>query len=110
MNQLLTALRYYATGSSQLTVGDFIGVSKSTVHRIVHRVSAAIASLQHHITFPQTREEVRREQLKFYGVAKFPKAVGAMDCTHIRIQSPGKLKFILIIAIKSIILLVLCHC
>ena len=40
------------------------------------------------------REEVQREQLKFYGVARFPKAVGAMDCTHIRINSLGKLQFI----------------
>lgn len=71
-------------------MGDFCGISQPTVHRIIHRVTAAIAGLRgEFIKFPQTEAEIRREQLGFYNIARFPKAVGAMDCTHVRICSPG---------------------
>lgn len=84
-------LRYYATGSQQITVGDYCGISKSSSHRIIHRVTAAIASLSRNfIQFPNTEEEIRKTQLSFYNIARFPKAVGALDCTHIRIRSPGR--------------------
>ena len=42
LNQLLITLRYYATGTFKLVVGDTFNVHKSTVCRIVHRVTAAI--------------------------------------------------------------------
>jgi len=45
MNQLLLALRFYATGSFQMLIGDTIGMHKTTVCRILHKVTAAIASL-----------------------------------------------------------------
>ncbi|XP_036322255.1 putative nuclease HARBI1 [Rhagoletis pomonella] len=38
---------------------------------------------------PSTPEEMRRTSLTFYKVAKFPGVIGATDCTHVRIQSPG---------------------
>ncbi|CAG9138120.1 unnamed protein product [Plutella xylostella] len=28
-------------------------------------------------------------KIRFYNIARFPKAVGALDCTHIRLRSPG---------------------
>ncbi|CAK1602658.1 unnamed protein product [Parnassius mnemosyne] len=90
INQLLLTLRYYATGSQQITMGDYCGMSKSTSHRIIHRVTVAIASLgRQFIKFPASEEEVKKEQLQFYNIARFPKALGALDCTHIRIRSPG---------------------
>ncbi|XP_051164287.1 putative nuclease HARBI1 [Leptopilina boulardi] len=90
MNQLLCALRFYATGSDQLSAADFGGFSKSTAHRIVHRVSGAIASLyKTHIVFPERNNEIMRTQAGFYRIASFPKVIGAIDCTHIKIKSPG---------------------
>ncbi|KAF6215886.1 hypothetical protein GE061_000221 [Apolygus lucorum] len=91
INQLLCALRFYATGCFQSTAGDLSGVSKATAHRIVHRVSRAIASLHREfIRFPQSQEEIRTTQLEFFQRARFPKVVGAIDCTHIKFgQSPG---------------------
>ncbi|XP_045464156.1 putative nuclease HARBI1 [Harmonia axyridis] len=90
MNQLLCTLRYYATGCHQMTVADFTGISKSTAHRIIHRVSTAIASLRPlHITFPETQEEIRRTQTEFFGIASFPRVLGAIDCTHVKIKTPG---------------------
>ncbi|KYM93682.1 PREDICTED: putative nuclease HARBI1 [Cyphomyrmex costatus] len=90
MYQLLLALRLYATGSFLITMGDFVGVSTTSAHRIVHRVSAAIARLRpNFIKFPTTQAEIRREQLKFFNIACFPKIIGCIDCTHIRVQSFG---------------------
>lgn len=92
-NQLLSTLRFYATGSNQLTIGDYAGFSKSTAHRIVHRVSCAIASLRpQFIKFPETIEEINSTQGDFHKIARFPRVIGAMDCTHVKIQSPGLLR------------------
>lgn len=91
MQQLLLTLRMYATGSFLITMGDFCGVSTTSAHYIVHRVSRAIARLRpQYICFPTTDDEIRREQLNFYNIARFPKVIGCIDCTHIRVQSFGK--------------------
>lgn len=91
INQLLCALRFYATGCFQSVSGDLSGLSTSTAHRIVHKVSCAIASKREdYIIFPETPEEIKKNQLKFYDIARFPRVVGAIDCTHIRFsKSPG---------------------
>lgn len=53
-------------------------------------MSSAIASLApNYIFFPGTEQEVRHTQIGFYNIARFPKVIGAMDCTHVRISSPG---------------------
>lgn len=90
MNQLLLCLRFYATGCTQLAAGDFSGVSISTAHRIVHKVSRVLADLyQEYIYFPRNAQEKSDTQMGFYRIARFPKVIGAVDCTHIKIRSPG---------------------
>ncbi|KAE8738632.1 hypothetical protein FOCC_FOCC015884 [Frankliniella occidentalis] len=90
VNQLLLCLRFYATGCTQLSAGDFSGVSESTAKRIVHRVSDALASLyKEHIIFPDDEASLKKTQLEFHKIARFPKVIGAVDCTHIKIKSPG---------------------
>lgn len=91
VNQLLCALRFYATGCYQMTAADLCGFSTSTAHRIVHRVSAAIASLRpQHIYFPELPTEIQQTQVEFYKRARFPYVIGAIDCTHVKfIKSPG---------------------
>nr|CAH7723317.1 unnamed protein product [Callosobruchus chinensis] len=37
----------------------------------------------------QTAEDVKRAQTEFYNTASFPRVVGAIDCTHVKIKSPG---------------------
>lgn len=70
---------------------DFTGVDKSTSGRIVRRVSQAIATLRpHFIKFPITEEEVEKVRQGFYQIAKFPRCIGAIDCTHVKIRSPGE--------------------
>jgi len=90
MNQLLIALRFYATGSFQLVVGDLFDVDKATICRTVHRVTMAIASLrEQHVKFPGTEQEQHDVMQLFYRKSGIPGIVGAIDCTHIAIQSPG---------------------
>lgn len=58
LEQLLVALRFYATGTHQLVVGDLIKVSQPTVSRVLHKVSKAIALLRpDFIKMPETEEE-----------------------------------------------------
>lgn len=38
---------------------------------------------------PTTANEMREASMAFYRFAKFPSVIGAIDCTHIKIQSPG---------------------
>lgn len=83
LHQLMLTLRFFALGSMLISVADFVGVSKSTAGRIVKDVASAIARLyDKYIYMHQSGAE------KFYRIAGFPRVLGAIDCTHIRIQSP----------------------
>ncbi|KAG8176811.1 hypothetical protein JTE90_013441 [Oedothorax gibbosus] len=42
-----------------------------------------------YITFPSTAEDCRKVAEGFFKIAQFPGVIGAMDCTHVRIASPG---------------------
>ncbi|XP_063218604.1 putative nuclease HARBI1 [Bacillus rossius redtenbacheri] len=90
LQQLLIALRFYATGCFLIVAGDFGGVSTSTACRIVKRVSSAIANLKPQvIKFPEGAEEIEQVHRDFYEIAQFPKVIGTIDCTHVKIFSPG---------------------
>lgn len=73
-----------------MTIGDLNGVVKSTISKVVDKVSHYIALLREHfIKFPSTDEELRQSKKEFYHIAKFPKVIAALDCTHVKIISPG---------------------
>lgn len=60
LEQLLVALRFYATGTHQLVVGDLIKVSQPTVSRVLNKVSKALSSLRpDFIQMPETEEECK---------------------------------------------------
>ncbi len=87
---LLIALRFYATGNFLITLGDFAGVHKSTVSRIIRKVTRIIASLRSKFIYmPRNEVERRQAYSNFYKIARFPNVLGTIDCTHIRTQSPG---------------------
>lgn len=89
VNQLLTCLRLYATGGHLSTIADFMGISISSASRSVKIVSEAIANLHpQYITMP-VLEEVVSTGNKFFEIASFPRMLGCIDGTHVRIQSPG---------------------
>jgi len=39
---------------------------------------------------PKTTAEIMKVKVMFYGLARFPKVIGAIDCTHIKLQSPSR--------------------
>lgn len=90
INQVLITLRFYATGSFQLCTGDNFLVSQSSVSRIFAKISHYIALKSNiYITMPQTRFAIGKINSDFYKIARFPRVLGTIDGTHIKIQSPG---------------------
>ncbi|CAH2009341.1 unnamed protein product [Acanthoscelides obtectus] len=90
MQQILLVLRFCATGCTLQAVGDFTGIHKSTACRIVKSVISIFASLAaEYIHMPNTQEEIAEVKRKFHTIAKFPRVTGAIDCTHVKIISPG---------------------
>lgn len=98
---LLITLRLYATGGMLMTIGDLNGVSKSTISKVVTRVSHYIALLRDHfIKFPKSQQEIYQSKQEFYNIAKFPKVIAAIDCTHVKIISPGKPIYVIYFLLK----------
>ena len=88
MQQVLMALRFYATGSYERVIGDLFGVTVSTACTVIHKVSREIAKRKSEfISFPGDVHEVKR---KFYDIAGFPWVVGAIDCCHVRTICPDR--------------------
>lgn len=83
-------LRFLATGSFLEVAGDFGGIHKSTTSRKIYLVLRAIASLGRDIVkMPNSENERNLVRTGFYNRARLPRCIGALDCTHVRIQSPG---------------------
>ena len=88
MQQVLIALRFYATRTFQRVIGDLFGVSVFAACRVIHKVSRAIAKQkQQFLSIPGNLADVKR---KFYDVGHFPGVIGAIDCTHVRGICPNK--------------------
>ena len=87
--QLTVALRFYASSSYLKVTGDLFGIDISTVSRIVAKVTREIASLRGHFIFFPGADETVHVHRRFHDIAGIPGVVGAIDCTHIAIQSPG---------------------
>ncbi|XP_050024566.2 putative nuclease HARBI1 [Dermacentor andersoni] len=90
MLQLLVTLRFYGAGTFQIVAGDLVNVSQPTVCRIVKKVTRLIARhlFRAVVRFPGASQmsSVMRD---FYEIAHFPGVTGCIDCTHVRIKSPG---------------------
>lgn len=88
--QVLTALRFYATGSFQRVDGDVHGISQASVSRIVANVSASISRRAgSYISFPTTAGGLRRTMSDFHAMAGFPNVIGCIDGTQIPIHTPS---------------------
>ena len=82
-------MRYLATGSFLITIGDCVDISKSSACRALGEVVQLIAYLApDYIKFPQP-EEAHQLAQKFYNIAGMPGVLGCVDGTHIPIRSPG---------------------
>uniref|UniRef100_A0A914W3M1 DDE Tnp4 domain-containing protein n=1 Tax=Plectus sambesii TaxID=2011161 RepID=A0A914W3M1_9BILA len=84
--QVVAALRFYATGTFQLMVGDYMHLSKASICRIVRDVSYALARMMNQfIHFPANTQTTKE---RFFDIAHIPNVVGAIDCTHVRVTVP----------------------
>lgn len=73
-----------------IVASDFGGIHKSTASQVIKNVSEHIANLANiKVNMPQSEEEITSAKNDFFDIASFPNVIGAIDCTHIRIQSPG---------------------
>ena len=87
--QVLVALRFFASGSFLQVIGDTLGLSKSSVSRIISQVSLALAQKQRNfIKWPSTEEEILQNKRGFFTKGGFPGVIGCVDGTHIKIQAP----------------------
>ena len=88
--QVLITLRYFASSSFLQVIGDtFLGFDKSTVSRVVRRVTRALsAKVGDFIKFPSTTAERGEIKQGLFRVAGFPCAIGCIDGTHVRITAP----------------------
>jgi len=74
----------------QVTVGDLFWVSKSVSNLFVRKVTRVIANLApQYVKFPSTVPARSMTVRDFYAIAAFPGVLGAVDCMHVPIQSPG---------------------
>lgn len=89
LDQLLVTLRFYATGAFQKVIGDTMNISQTTVNKIIHKVTRHIALLKPRYIKMPTHEDLNEVMYDFFTLAGFPRVVGAIDCTHIKITSPG---------------------
>ncbi|KAJ8912434.1 hypothetical protein NQ315_006100, partial [Exocentrus adspersus] len=90
VNQLLTGLLFYASSAHQINIGDIMRMDQGTVSRIISKVSQSIASLRNRfIKMPSTPQEIITCQNNFYRIARFPRVIGCVDGTHIKIRSSG---------------------
>jgi hypothetical protein len=88
LNKILLTMRCFATGAFQQIVGDTLAVHKSTaciMQHIVHK----IAELKPQYIKMPSAEELQMVKLNFYRLGRMPRVIGAIDCTHVRINSPG---------------------
>ena len=87
--KLLITLRYLATGNFHKVDGDLFGVHQSTASRTIRQVIKEIAKhARHFISFPN-EDRVKEMKRRFYQQYGLPSIIGAIDCTHVRIKSPG---------------------
>ncbi|VDI31307.1 Hypothetical predicted protein [Mytilus galloprovincialis] len=87
--QVLSALRFYASGSFQNVIGDVFGLSQPSISRCINDVTdALVRRINQYIKFPDEAER-RTNKSDFYKIAHFPNVVGVIDGTHIPIKAPN---------------------
>ena len=88
IEQVLVALRFFATGSFQVVIADVLNIHKFTVSRAIHRVAAALtARASAWIHLPKQVDADRKKRL-FYDMKGFPNVTGCIDGTRVRIKAP----------------------
>lgn len=88
LDQVLIALRFYASGSFLQVIGDTFGVDKATVSRVVFSVTQALITHRDEFIKWPSNEELQEVKNAFFQRGGFPGVIGCIDGSHIRIQAP----------------------
>lgn len=93
ITKVMTALRFFATGSYQMDIGKniYMAVSQPTVSRSIHEIINIITReeiMNEWVKFPSTVAELNELRTQFYRQFEFPGTIGCIDCTHVAIVSP----------------------
>lgn len=84
-------LRYCANPGFQSGIAEEMGCTQPTVSRIFHEVLERIVlHAGEWIRFPNTENLIVQAKKKWSTRFHFPTAIGAVDCTHIRVDKPGQ--------------------
>ena len=86
--QVLIALRFYASGTFYQVVGDNIGVDKSTVSDVVKVVSIALASLVNQFVSLPKDDQIAQTKHKFFLLGNMPNTIGVIDCPRVYTSPP----------------------
>ncbi|KAL7378403.1 hypothetical protein ABVT39_013006 [Epinephelus coioides] len=90
--EILVFLFWLASTTSYHVVSRAIGIPRSTVNDIIHRVADKIISLKNRVTCFPPPEELETLGAGFHrlaGSAAFARVVGSIDGCHIRIKPPS---------------------
>lgn len=93
VQQILIALRYFATGTFQIVCGDCIGCKKQTARRSIWRATNALLNRRNQFIMFPTEQAADNVKGMFYKVAKMSGVLGCIDGSHIRIQRPNLNEF-----------------
>ncbi|XP_028254436.1 protein ALP1-like [Parambassis ranga] len=92
--ETLVFLFWLASGTSYRVVARVFGMPRSTVHRIVHRVTEEVVAIRHKVIYlPKTTEDLAAVTQGFAGLARhraFRKAAGAIDGCHAVCDHQGR--------------------
>lgn len=89
--KVILTLRFLATGKMQLCNSDDLGPSQPSVSRIITETLNALSArpvLSQFFKFPITPDETEIKKAEFVQIAGFPKVIGVIDGTHVRITAP----------------------
>lgn len=90
VQKMEAALRYLANPGFQTGIAKEMGLHQTTISKTVCATVKKIAEKGHEwIKFPQTYEEVTRAKFEWANTRGFPCTIGAIDCTHVRVEKPS---------------------
>ena len=85
-DQMKIFLRYAADPGYQNGIGEETRIHQSSISKVISKVLQKIVEKAHlWIKFPESEDEMKVAQEKWSEKYQFPFAVGAIDCTHVRI-------------------------
>uniref|UniRef100_A0A3P9D1X9 DDE Tnp4 domain-containing protein n=1 Tax=Maylandia zebra TaxID=106582 RepID=A0A3P9D1X9_9CICH len=86
----LVFLFWLASGAAYWVVSRVFAIPRSTVHRIVHRVTEVVVATRHQVIHlprtPKDQDAMSNGFAQLAGHRAFVKAAGAIDCCHVRIK------------------------